>query len=102
MQGWIDKESGQAELTFDALFTFTAGLLYRPPALEVRTVLSTEAAQGRFQAAQGARFSAAGSSSKGKLIGIAQVPKTGDLILDTFLQLPSEAFALLTADLEGL
>lgn len=98
----MDKESGQAELTFDALFTFTAGPIYQPPALEVRTVLSTEAAKGRFQAAEGARFSAHGCLSKGRLVGIAQVPKTGDLILDTFLQLPSEAFALLTADLEGI
>lgn len=103
MQGWIDKETGEAELTFDALFTFTAGPVYRPPALEVKTVLSTGASQGKFQSAEGQRFQVVeGSACKGKLVGIAQVPKTGDFILDNFLQLPSEAFALLTAELEGV
>ena len=102
MQGWVDKESGQAELTFDALFTFTAGPIYKPPSLEVKTVLSTESAQGTFQSADGARFQCDGSSSRGRLVGIAKVPQTGDWLLDAFLQLPSEAFALLTAELEGL
>jgi hypothetical protein len=85
-------------LTFDALFSFSAGSVYKPPALSVKTVLSTEASTGTFQSAEGTRF----SGGKGKLVGIAQVPKTGDWLLDNFLQLPSEAFALLTADLTGI
>lgn len=92
-------------MTFDALFTFTAGPIYRPPALQVKTILSTESVLGKFQSADGSRFSSDGTSSgllKGRLVGIAEVPPTGDWLLDTFLQLPSEAFALLAADLEGV
>ena len=35
---------------------------------------------------------------KGKLLGIARVPKTNDLFLDTFLMLPTDAFAMLSAE----
>lgn len=95
MQGWLDTETGQAELSFDAEFTFTAGPIYKPPSLKVKTVLSTEHATGRFRSASGERF----NGSKGKLVGIADVPKTGDWVLDNFLQLPTDAFALLSAEL---
>lgn len=96
MQGWIDEETGQAELTFDALFSASAGSLYRPPPLRVKTVLSTEGAKGQFQSAEGKRFT---DGRGGTLVGVATVPKTGEWIIDTFLQLPNEAFALLTADI---
>lgn len=96
VQGWLDTETGQAELSFDAEFTFTAGPIYKPPSLKVKTVLSTEHSTGRFRSASGERF----VGSKGKLVGIADVPKTGDWLLDNFLQLPTDAFALLSAELE--
>jgi hypothetical protein len=96
VQGWIDEETGQAELVFDALFTASAGSFYTPPPLRVKTILTTEGATGQFQSAEGARFT---DGQRGKLVGIAKVPKTGEWIMDTFLQLPNEAFALLTADL---
>lgn len=99
MQGWIDEETGQAELIFDALFTASAGSFYTPPPLRVKTVLSTEGASGQFQSAEGKRFT---KGSAGKLVGIAKVPKTGEWIMDTFLQLPNEAFALLSADLKDV
>lgn len=96
LQGWLDTETGQAELSFDAEFTFTAGPIYKPPSLKVKTVLSTEQATGRFRSASGERF----VGSKGKLVGIADVPQTGDWLLDNFLQLPTDAFALLSAELD--
>jgi hypothetical protein len=99
VQGWIDEDTGEAELTFDALFTASAGSFYTPPPLRVTTLLSTEGATGRFQSAQGTRFT---SCKGGKLVGIAQVPKTGEWIMDTFLQLPSEAFAQLAVDLNDV
>lgn len=92
----MDTGTGQAELSFDADFTFTGGPIYKPPSLNVKTILSTEQANGRFRSASGERF----VGSKGKLVGIADVPKTGDWVLDTFLQLPTDAFALLSAEFE--
>eukprot|EP00892_Ulva_mutabilis_P011684 jgi/Ulvmu1/8889/UM049_0071.1 len=96
LKGWLDTETGQAELSFDANFTFTAGPVYKPPSLKVKTILSTEDTTGRFRSASGQRF----VGSQGKLVGIADVPKTGDWLLDSFLQLPTDAFAALSAELE--
>lgn len=96
LQGWIDEDTGQAELVFDAEFRASAGTIYQPPPLRVKTVLSTEGATGQFQSAEGTRFT---DYRGGKLVGIAKVPKTGEWIMDTFLQLPNEAFALLSAEI---
>lgn len=94
VQGWIDYETGEAQLEFDAEFLFTAGPLYRAPALQVCTVLTTESSQGAVRKGSGERL----KNGKGKLLGIATVPKTGDLFLDTFLRLPSDAYAMLSAE----
>lgn len=93
-QGWIDYESGQSELEFAAEFLFTAWPVYKAPPLQVCTVLTTEASEGKIRSGSGTRL----KDGKGKLLGIATVPKTGDLFLDTFLRLPTDAYAMLSAE----
>ena len=34
-----------------------------------------------------------------RLVGVARVPPTGDALLDAFLQLPTDALAVLSAEL---
>ncbi|KAJ9527556.1 hypothetical protein QJQ45_025831 [Haematococcus lacustris] len=84
------------ELQFDANFVFSAGPLYTAPPLVVRTLLTTEDTQGTFRKATGQRI----VGSLVKLVGTATVDKTGDLFLDNFLLLPTDALAIMSAELE--
>jgi len=93
----VDFETGQAELDFDAEFQFTAGFfdrIHKTPHLQVTTTLTTEAATGKLRSGSGMRL----VGGQGKLLGIARVPKTGDWFLDPFLMLPTDAFAMLSAE----
>jgi hypothetical protein len=65
MQGTIDRATGIVELEFDALFDFSAKPFYSAPSLVVRTLLTTEAVQGRFRSATGQRMDAAGNARWG-------------------------------------
>ncbi|KAJ9527560.1 hypothetical protein QJQ45_025834 [Haematococcus lacustris] len=95
-QGTVDLATGQMELQFDANFVFSAGPLYTAPPLVVRTLLTTEDTQGTFRKATGQRI----VGSLVKLVGTATVDKTGDLFLDNFLLLPTDALAIMSAELE--
>ncbi|KAL6757422.1 hypothetical protein V8C86DRAFT_1691158, partial [Haematococcus lacustris] len=96
LQGTVDLATGQMELQFDANFVFSAGPLYTAPPLVVRTLLTTEDTQGSFRKATGQRI----VGSIVKLVGTATVDKTGDLFLDNFLLLPTDALAIMSAELE--
>jgi len=115
LAGTLDARTGEAALTFDAEFLFTAGPLYRAPALRVRTVLTTGASSGmrlsgtgrRWGGAQGGSSPSSSSSSSPspsprsiRLAGVALVPKTGDAFLDAFLMLPNDALAVLEGEIE--
>ncbi|KAJ9527028.1 hypothetical protein QJQ45_025259 [Haematococcus lacustris] len=116
LQGTVDLATGQMELQFDANFVFSAGPLYTAPPLVVRTLLTTEDTQGSFRKATGQRivgsivkWVAAGYVVHGGrvgfgghvgLVGTATVDKTGDLFLDNFLLLPTDALAIMSAELE--
>jgi len=97
LEGTIDPETGIAQLDFLAQFEFTAGPLYSAPPLVVSTTLTTEESAGELRQGKGKRLSADG---KGTLVGVARVPKTGDGFLDTFLMLPTDALAVLSADMK--
>ncbi|KAL4535709.1 hypothetical protein Ndes2437A_g06406 [Nannochloris sp. 'desiccata'] len=97
LEGTIDPETGEANLTFLAGFEFTAGPLYTAPPLVVSTTLTTEQSSGPIRSGTGNRLTADG---KAKLVGVARVPKTGDGFLDGFLMLPTDALAVLSADLK--
>ncbi|CAH2043900.1 unnamed protein product [Thlaspi arvense] len=94
-QGTVDPESGKVELEFTAKFCFTAGGgIYRAPALEVKTVLTTEESIGESKRGRGERMDGEG---KCRLVGVAKVETVDDLFMNTFLSLPAECLADLQA-----
>jgi hypothetical protein len=97
LAGTIDPKTGVVELEFDAMFSFTASSLYQAPLLSVQTMLTTEASDGELQHARGQRLNADGFA---KLVGVARVPPVKDGLLDTFLMLPTDALAVLSAELK--
>eukprot|EP01026_Neomeris_dumetosa_P041183 TRINITY_DN3406_c0_g1_i6.p1 TRINITY_DN3406_c0_g1~~TRINITY_DN3406_c0_g1_i6.p1 ORF type:complete len:246 (+),score=16.53 TRINITY_DN3406_c0_g1_i6:63-740(+) len=96
LEGWWDQESGEAQLYFSSKFNFSIGPLYQAPSLDVDVTLTTERADGQLRQGKGQRL----RNGKGRLVGIATVPLTGDYLLDKFLMLPNDAFALLSSEIE--
>lgn len=74
-----------------------AGPLYRAAPLTVATTLTTEASDGVMRHGVGQRLRADG---RARLVGVARVPRTEDAFVNTFLQLPTDALAVLSAELE--
>ena len=97
LKGTINIKTGEANLDFDAAFQFDVGSLYHAAPLSVVTRLSSEGSEGRMLRGPGTRLDEQG---KLKLAGVARVPKTGDGFLDSFLLLPSEALAVLSAEIQ--
>ncbi|EFJ21511.1 hypothetical protein SELMODRAFT_106927 [Selaginella moellendorffii] len=90
LEGVIDRHSGKVELRFIAEFFFTAGPVYRAPALVVDTLLTTGSSSGKHRSGQGIAMDENGSC---KLVGTAVIDKVSDGFLDAFLALPSECLA---------
>ena len=66
------------------------------PALQVRTVLTTEFTQGARLSANGRRL----ASNAGLLVGTATVERVADVFMDNFLALPADALAVMNAEFE--
>ena len=82
------------DLDFRAKFWFSVGSLYRAPALKVETMLTSEESKGIIKAGRGRRLDPSGLCT---LVGVATVAPVGDLLLDSFLSLPTECIARLNA-----
>lgn len=93
LEGFVDRKTGRAELTFLADFLFTAGPLYKAPPLVVTTLLTTESVQGDVQGGTGKRMDEQGFA---KLVGIARLNPTKDVLLDRFLMLPNDCKAVMS------
>ncbi|KAL6775788.1 hypothetical protein ACKKBG_A18480 [Auxenochlorella protothecoides x Auxenochlorella symbiontica] len=89
LSGTLDPATGSMELTLDADFLFTAGPLYKAPPLHVHSLLSTKDGKGEALKANGSA----------RLAGTATVPRTPDGALNAFLDLPTEALAVLSTHL---
>tara|TARA_B100000965_G_scaffold399392_1_gene419269 strand:+ start:945 stop:1475 length:531 start_codon:yes stop_codon:yes gene_type:complete len=96
LEGSIDKNSGEILFKFESKFLFSIGDMIKFPALFVKTSLQTGKVQGKLQEGQGLALQGNGRT---KLVGIAKIPKTGNIILDTFLDLPNEALAELQCEI---
>ncbi|KAK9868949.1 hypothetical protein WJX84_007442 [Apatococcus fuscideae] len=95
LEGWINRSTGEAQLQFNAQFDFTAGSLYKAAPLLINTTLTTESVHGKKHSRQrkGVRLD---SNGYAKLVGVSNVPKTGDKFMDNFLRLPTDALALMS------
>ncbi|GAB4820476.1 hypothetical protein N2152v2_007522 [Parachlorella kessleri] len=97
LEGTVNPATGEAELEFLADFAFTAAPLYTAAPLVVATTLTTEASEGAFRKGQGQRL---GGDGRARLVGVARVPRTEDGFLNSFLMLPTDALAVLSAEIE--
>jgi hypothetical protein len=92
LEGSLSPASGAVQLRFRARFRFRIGHLYRPPDLIVETELGTGPVLSRRHRVEGRRLDGQGEAL---LVGVAQVPPSGDPWVDRPLGLPDEALALL-------
>ncbi|KAL6004608.1 hypothetical protein ACLOJK_005163 [Asimina triloba] len=93
-QGTINQDSGQVDLEFKAKFLFSIGSIYRAPPLLVSTVLTSEESVGKIRGGRGERLSTEGRC---RLVGVATVDPINDILMDSFLGLPTECLADLNA-----
>lgn len=93
-RGTIHQDSGKVDLEFKAKFWFSAGTFYKAPPLLVETVLTTEESEGRLRNGRGERMERDG---KCKLVGVSTVDPIDDAFMNTFLRLPTECLAIMSA-----
>ncbi len=92
LQGTIEMSTGEIKLDFESRFVFTMFPSFYFPDLIVKTCLTSGKAKSGLHFAKGKPLQKDGST---KLVGIAVIPPSGNLFLDTFLDLPNEALAIL-------
>ncbi|KAL0913978.1 hypothetical protein M5K25_017473 [Dendrobium thyrsiflorum] len=95
-QGSINRASGKVELQFRAKFWFSTGMIYRAPPLMVETILTSEESKGSLRSGKGERLDKEG---KCRLVGVATVDPIDDVIMNSFLSLPTECIAELSAQI---
>lgn len=81
-------------MNFRAEFWFSVGSVYKAPPLLVETVLTTEESKGKMRGGRGERLN---SNEVCRLVGVATVEPINDVFMDTFLGLPTECLADLSA-----
>lgn len=94
--GTVDVCTGAVDLAFDAAFQPVVGTL-RPSSVSVVTDLTTATSSGYFQSFTGDPMDRWGDVH---LVGVAKVPRTGDLLVDLLLSLPTDAVADLRVHLD--
>tara|TARA_B100000945_G_scaffold98409_1_gene77081 strand:+ start:418 stop:957 length:540 start_codon:yes stop_codon:yes gene_type:complete len=97
LEGTIDKTSGEVLLKFESKFLFRIGAMLKFPNLIVKTSLTTGKIKGKLHEGEGHVLQNNGMT---KLVGISIIPRTGNKILDTFLDLPNEALAELKCEIK--
>ncbi|KAF5830964.1 hypothetical protein DUNSADRAFT_13795 [Dunaliella salina] len=101
LEGTIKKETGEVAFDFDCEFLPslqlpTMGPVYSAPPLVINTLLTSESTKGKFREGTGSRL----NNGAVKLVGTSNVPKTGDILVDTFLMLPTDALAIMDATMK--
>tara|TARA_B100000902_G_scaffold335116_1_gene334651 strand:- start:1 stop:531 length:531 start_codon:yes stop_codon:yes gene_type:complete len=97
MEGTIDKSSGEVLFQLEAKFIFSILSIIKFPYLLVKTALITGKIKGKLHEAKGLILQ---KNGKMQLVGISEIPPTGNKILDTFLGLPNEALAELECEIK--
>ncbi len=97
LEGSLIGDSGLLSLQFKARFRLKIFHWIKAPDLLITTCLTTEGVKTAYHnKVEGQRVQANGFC---RLVGISSVPKSGNLILDTFLGLPNEALAILCCEI---
>lgn len=86
----------QVDLRFRANFWFSVGSIYKAPPLLVETILTSEESNGDMRRGRGERLNQDGIC---RLVGVARIEPINDSFMDTFLRLPTECLADLSAEI---
>lgn len=97
LEGTIEERTGKVSLSFDSRFILSIFSLIKFPELVVQTSLTSKAIQSKFNSFRGIPLQSNGHC---RLVGIAIIPKTGNYLLDFFLDLPNEALAILKCKIQ--
>lgn len=89
LEGWLQTDIGEVCLQYNARFVLRAPFVPLSE-LSVQTTLTTNS-DGPLR---GQRLD---SDGRGVLVGTAIIPKTGNLITDVLLRLPTQAHAMMAA-----
>ncbi len=88
----LDSKGKKLELDFEANFQFSLAGFINAPDLVVKTILNTGTASGEIHSAKGSPIDSKGIT---KIVGVAKIANTQNIIYNKFLGLPTEALAVL-------
>ena len=97
LEGTFDMNSGEGLFEFESKFIFSIGDMIQFPNLIIKSLLQTGKVKSTLHEAKGLVRQRNG---KTKLVGIATIPRTGNKILDIFLDLPNESLAELNCEIK--
>ncbi len=97
LEGIINNETGEIILNFEARFILGILSIFQFPSLLVKTTLNTGKVKSNLHEETGSNLD---SNGKTKLVGIAVIAPTNNNYLNLFLNLPTEALAILNCKIE--
>ena len=97
LEGTLDQNSGEILFQFESKFFFSIGKIIKFPYLSVKTLLTTGKVKSKLHEGKGIKLQ---KNGKAKLVGISNIPQTGNKVLDIFLGLPNEALAELQCEMK--
>eukprot|EP00899_Mesostigma_viride_P005200 jgi/Mesvir1/14681/Mv05346-RA.1 len=97
LTGFIEKQTGQVELELEASFQLVIGSVYRSGPMQLTTTFTTETSQGHLRGGRGKRLDAEGRCT---VVGIARVPSSSDILMNTGLLLPNDVLVVLQLSFE--
>ncbi len=92
LEGTINQKTGEVILSFEASFILQILSIYRFPGLLVKTTLNSGKVKSSLHEETGINLQ---SNGKMKLVGVAIIPPTNNHYFNRFLNLPTEALAIL-------
>ncbi len=90
LAGTINTDSGEINLDFEARFTLQIFSKIEFPNLKIISCLTTNKVKTKHFSSEGQTMQPNGEA---RIVGISNIKKTNDYILDKFLGLPTEALA---------
>ena len=92
LEGTINQKTGEIILDFEASFILQTLSIFDFPSLSVKTTLTSGKVKSKLHEETGLNLQSNGTT---KLVAIAVIPPTNNLYFNRFLNLPTEALAIL-------